>query len=152
MDGSTLGNLGPSGGGGICRDPAGSFLFAFSHAYGTGTNNRAELRALYDVMVLSANFGYDQILLESDLKCVADIFNGRSSPTWRWRYWWTRISSLKSRCTFSFSLIPREGNGPADGLAKAGAMSQIDTVYDNVNALPNYIRGLYRVPVLLGCI
>ncbi|XP_058111301.1 uncharacterized protein LOC131254329 [Magnolia sinica] len=51
MDGSSRGNPGLVGRGGIYRRDDGSFAFTFSRGYGVTTNNRAELRVFYDGLV-----------------------------------------------------------------------------------------------------
>ncbi|KAK1549213.1 hypothetical protein Q3G72_006683 [Acer saccharum] len=43
LDGSSLGNPGPAGGGGIFHDSAGNFIFGFSKFFGSCSNNEAEL-------------------------------------------------------------------------------------------------------------
>ncbi|XP_058111999.1 uncharacterized protein LOC131255318 [Magnolia sinica] len=143
-----MGNPGKSGGGGIGRDSFGAFLFAFSHGYGIGTNNRAELGALHDTMSTCINRGYNQVFLESDSKCVVDAFTGKSSPVWKWKYWWTRIKNLRTRGIFVIFHIPREGNGPADALAKTTALSQQHMSYLSFTELPHSFKGLYNMDAL----
>lgn len=46
MDGSSFGNLGSCGGGGVIRDDEVNFVPGFSASYGTGTNTRGELQAV----------------------------------------------------------------------------------------------------------
>jgi hypothetical protein len=66
VDGSAQGNLSPLGGGGICRDNMGKFVFAFSSAFGIAFNINAELRAIHDVLELCVHHGFHQIMAESD--------------------------------------------------------------------------------------
>ncbi|XP_058087473.1 uncharacterized protein LOC131234552 [Magnolia sinica] len=143
-----MGNPRPAGGGGIGWDASGGLLFAFSHGYGTTTNNKAELRALHDAMKISICRGYNRIFLEFDSKCMVNAFIGKSSPTWKWRYWWTRIRALRIGGTFLIFRVPREVNGPADELAKAATTSQLNFMYLSPSKLPIRVKGLYRLDQL----
>ncbi|XP_058082487.1 uncharacterized protein LOC131230607 [Magnolia sinica] len=82
VDGSSLGNLGPSGGGGLCRDSSGGFLFAFAKGYGTPSNTHAELRAVHEDLCLSLSKGYHQIIIESDLELIVRFLSGAATPGW----------------------------------------------------------------------
>ncbi|XP_058114379.1 uncharacterized protein LOC131257616 [Magnolia sinica] len=112
-----------SGGGGIYRGDKGNFLFAFSTGYGLGSNKRAELHAVYDGLILCLDNGLDKIEVESDSKVVIDLLFGKSPTPWQWRPLVSKIVKLKQRRSFSFRLIQREGNGPADGMAREGRES-----------------------------
>ncbi|XP_058075296.1 uncharacterized protein LOC131223778 [Magnolia sinica] len=54
------GNLGPSGGRGICRNEVGDFIFGFSAGYGPGSNVFAELRAIHDGLSYYATLGHQK--------------------------------------------------------------------------------------------
>jgi hypothetical protein len=82
VDGSTRGNPGISGGGGICRKDDGSFLFAFSEGYGYGTNNRAEFRAIHDGLEFCLQIRMNRIIIESDSKLAMDILAGKAICPW----------------------------------------------------------------------
>ncbi|XP_058084048.1 uncharacterized protein LOC131231762 [Magnolia sinica] len=142
IDGSARGNPGKLGGRGLARDDNGKFLFAFASGYGWGSNNRVELRAAYDGLLLSLNKGFRQIQLESDSKLVIDLLSGRSSPSWQGRPWVARIKNLMNRGNLSLSFIHREGNSPANGLAHWGGELQESRVIDRFEDLPASIRGL----------
>ncbi|XP_058068314.1 uncharacterized protein LOC131217411 [Magnolia sinica] len=70
VDGSSRGNPGPSGGGGLGRDSNGNFLFAFKLGYGRGFNTRAELRAILNGIELCAQMGYSRVEIASDSSMV----------------------------------------------------------------------------------
>ncbi|XP_058099842.1 uncharacterized protein LOC131244216 [Magnolia sinica] len=120
IDGSSCGNPGLSGGGGLCRNDSGALIFAFYVGYGMGSNNRAELRAVRDSLSLCRSFGLSTVEVETDSKLVANMLNGRSHPSWIWNPWLKRIKNFKRLGTFVFIVIPREGNAPADSLACSG--------------------------------
>ncbi|XP_058103383.1 uncharacterized protein LOC131246940 [Magnolia sinica] len=83
VDGSSLGNPGPSGGGGICRNDSSAFILGFTVAYGVGSNNMAELFAIYDGMMLCLEKGLDTIILESDSKLLIDSLIKQSKTPWK---------------------------------------------------------------------
>ncbi|XP_058089366.1 LRR receptor-like serine/threonine-protein kinase EFR [Magnolia sinica] len=89
--------------------------------YGTTSNNLAELRAVWDGLKFCISSGMDRVLLKSDSKWVVDCISGESSCDWKWVYWLARIKSLLDRGSYRISLIPREANGPVDGLTKEGS-------------------------------
>lgn len=61
MDGYSLGNLSPSGGGGILRDSDGDFLFGFSIPLGTLTSVQAEVKSLRFGLQQCLSRGYSNI-------------------------------------------------------------------------------------------
>ncbi|XP_058111312.1 uncharacterized protein LOC131254341 [Magnolia sinica] len=143
VDGSALSKPGPAGGGCICRDSNGNLVFAFAEGYGSSSNNRAELRALHDGLELCISCGLLCVSIESDSKWVVDCINGRSSFAWKWKYWFSRIQKLSLKGSFRCSLIPREANGPANGLAKLGSSTQADSLVLQVSSLPRLLRGSF---------
>lgn len=87
-DGSVRNNPGSSGGGGILRDANGDFQGAFSSHYGIGSNNRAELRALFDGIQLCKRLSYFNVIIESDSKTIVDWFRaGRCTLWYLWDFW-----------------------------------------------------------------
>ncbi|XP_058070080.1 uncharacterized protein LOC131219096 [Magnolia sinica] len=142
VDGSACGNLSFSGGGRICRRDDGSFVFAFSSAYGVGSNNQAELRAIYDGIVLCLDRGFSKIIVETDSMVAAVLLSGTSATRWKWKPWVARIKSFEQTAEFVFSAIPREGNGPVDGMAREASGIQASLVTSHYQDLPPHIRGL----------
>ncbi|XP_058089091.1 uncharacterized protein LOC131236018 [Magnolia sinica] len=142
VDGSAKGNPGFSGGGGICRKEDGSFIFAFSAGYGYGTNNSAELRAIYDGLELCLLKGINRIMVELDSKLVIAILVGESRCPWHWKPWLDRINNLRLSGTFTFHHILYEGNGPADSLVKVGSETQVKKCHDHFTSLPRQTKGL----------
>lgn len=72
MDGSSFGNLGSCGGGGVIRDDEGNFVSGFSASYGTGTNTRGELQPVRDGLLLCMQRRLFSVQLESDSKMIVD--------------------------------------------------------------------------------
>ncbi|KHN07237.1 Putative ribonuclease H protein [Glycine soja] len=65
-DGSSIGNPGDSGYGGIIRDLAGNMLTAFSGECGTTSSLKAKLLAIYYGLRTAWDNGYTHVLCESD--------------------------------------------------------------------------------------
>ncbi|XP_058082449.1 uncharacterized protein LOC131230561 [Magnolia sinica] len=142
VDGSACENPGLSGGGGIYRRDDGRFVLAFSSAYGVGSNNQAEIRAIYDGIILCLDRGFSKIIVETDLKVAARLLSGTLATSWNWKPWVARIKSLVHAAELVFSVIPREGNGPADGMAREASGTQASIVISHYRDLPPHIRGL----------
>ncbi|XP_058103060.1 uncharacterized protein LOC131246718 [Magnolia sinica] len=140
MDGSASGNPGLVGGGGICRRDDGSFIFAFSRDYRVGTNNRAELRVIYDGLLQCLDRVMTKVEVETESKVVAELLSGKPSTPYLWWPWVRQIANLGLRVSFQIWLIQREGNGPADGMAREGSKSQRDVDLNHLGELPPHVR------------
>ena len=55
-----------AGGGGLVRDVRGHIRIAFSSFYGRITNNEAEIRAIWDMLVLCEEHGIEVAEIQSD--------------------------------------------------------------------------------------
>ncbi|XP_058071071.1 uncharacterized protein LOC131220116 [Magnolia sinica] len=110
IDGSSLGNPGPSASGGVCRDHLGEFRFGFSKGYGHGSSFLAEVKAVVDGLSLCFSNGYTSVDVESDSLAVVDLLSGSSKPLWFSFYWLKKCSTLRARGSIAISYIPREGN------------------------------------------
>ncbi|XP_058111714.1 uncharacterized protein LOC131255033 [Magnolia sinica] len=137
-----MGNPGNSGGGSICRDDRGGFLFAFASAYGVGSNVNAELKAIYDGMEKCLASGLLRVVVESDSQLVVNFLSGSLSPGWKWGYWIARINRLKCRGQFLFRHIFREGKGAVDAMARLGSRDQTTMMMSSRADLPARVRGL----------
>ena len=73
VDGSFLGNPGPSGGGGVVRSPSDDVLFGFAMSFGIKTNMEAEALALLDGIKLCIERGHTAVDIETDLKTLAHM-------------------------------------------------------------------------------
>ena len=118
-DGSSLGNPGLAGGGGLIRDEMGSCVVGFSRNIGVTSSFEAELWALRDGLSICVDKNYSAIEVELDAKAIIDIFlNPNQSSSF--------ISPLLDDYRQLASLIPRiqfkhcfrEANRCADHLAR----------------------------------
>ncbi|KAF5444598.1 hypothetical protein F2P56_033719 [Juglans regia] len=92
-DGSSLGNPGESGAGGVIRDMHGRLLLAFAKNLGYGNSTYTELRALLEGVKHCKNMNFSAVDIEMDSKVIL---------AWK-------------------PYIHREGNAVADWLARRGA-------------------------------
>ena len=72
-DGSSLGNPGLAGGGGILRDEMGSWVLGFSRNIGVTSSFEAKLWALRDGLTICVEKSYSTIEVELDAKAIIDI-------------------------------------------------------------------------------
>ncbi|MGV7989093.1 ribonuclease H family protein, partial [Mycobacterium kansasii] len=61
------------------------------------------------------------MLVESDSKLVVDWLNNISKVGWKMHHWVARILSLNLKGSFRFAHTFRQGNMPADALARLGS-------------------------------
>nr|XP_027060692.1 uncharacterized protein LOC113687227 [Coffea arabica] len=142
VDGSSLGNPGSSGAGGVFRDSGGNVLRGFSYFLGLRTNMEAEASALLEGMLLSTDFQSLQVEMDSQVLMAMVNGNGRVP----WKLWRTisRIQALALGRRITFSHVYREANGVADALANLASSTGIGQSF-GAFALPDYIQGLARL-------
>jgi ribonuclease HI len=120
-DGSSLGNPGLAGGGGVIRDSSGSWLGGFSRYLGHTTSVQAELRALKDGLILASDLVIPYLIVEMDSLVAVNLVSSLSIVN-------VFLSSLVNDCRLllekfqqvTINHIYREANKCADILAKDG--------------------------------
>lgn len=121
VDGSSFGNPGRSGFGGLIRNDRGEWLAGFC---GISTNLHAELLAIVFGLNLAWNSGYRKVVCESDSKTTLDIIIGGVQQTHPYAPAVNHIRRLRDYdWDLSFNHTLREGNACVDWLAKEGANS-----------------------------
>lgn len=121
VDGSSLGNPGPAGFGGLIRNHLGEWICGFSGSCGFADNLAAELQGINYGLELAWHKGYRNVILESDSKCALDLLTATTtfhslSPLL------VHINSLLIRdWNVKLQHNHREGNECADWMAKKGA-------------------------------
>ena len=73
MDGSSLGNPGIAGGGGVIREEAGNWVVGFSRKIGVTSSFDAELWALRDGLTICVNKNFQSVEVELDAKAIIDV-------------------------------------------------------------------------------
>lgn len=83
VDGSSLGNPGQVGGGGVIRNDKGMVLAAFATNFGiAASNNEAELRAIIEGLKLCQHIGCFHVDIECDSKIVVEWMLKRKCTAW----------------------------------------------------------------------
>ena len=77
-DGSSRGNPGQAGVGGVGRDTNGNVIFMFSIHKGVHSNNVMEALAIKVAMMQACSLGWRKIVCESDSQIVVDMINNQS--------------------------------------------------------------------------
>jgi ribonuclease HI len=126
-DGSSLGNPGMAGGGGVIRNHVGDWEGGFSRAIGVTTSVQAELRALKDGLELAIELGILNLEIEMDSLVAVELVNSITTSNVFLSAIVTDCRSLMERFELcSLKHIFREANGCADVLAKAGCVQSSD--------------------------
>lgn len=144
VNGSSIGNPGKSGGGGVLRDDIGKLVFAFSKYFGYCSNNVVELRVVLERLSLCKQLGFSKIDIECDSLVVANWIVDKKCIVWYLWDFWDKLVVLLEEFDFSINHCFREANSVANLLAKYGAQ-RVNKVFRNVGLLDIEIRGLYRL-------
>ena len=99
-DGSSLGNPGSAGGGGVLRDEMGSWVLGFSRNIGVTSSFEAELWVLRDGLSICVEKNYSALEVELDAKAIIDILLTPSQAN-------SYVSPLLEDCRHLASQIPR---------------------------------------------
>uniref|UniRef100_A0A2N9H5A8 CCHC-type domain-containing protein n=1 Tax=Fagus sylvatica TaxID=28930 RepID=A0A2N9H5A8_FAGSY len=129
-DGSSLGNPGLAGGGGVIRNHLGEWVGGFSRSIGFTTSVQAELRALKDGLLLAIDLEILNLEIEMDSLVAVDLINSSNTSN-------AFLSTIVTDCRYllerfdhwSLKHVFREANGCVGLLAKSGCAQQLDLVY-----------------------
>ena len=128
-NGSSMGNLGRAGKGGLTRNSKGEWVSGYARAIGYTTSVMAELWALRDGINLCIDLNLKNVIIELDAKLVVDLLmkderrsNGNEVIIANYKECLKRIPRVKIQHCF------REANKCADALARRGAVSPNDFV------------------------
>lgn len=147
LDGSSYGNPGAGGGGGVLRDHDGRSVFAFSTVFGSCTNNEVELQTIVEGIKICCQCGYSCIDIECDSLIVVSWLMNKTCTVWYlWDFWDHQLTFFDG-IDFSIKHIFREGNKVADELARVGSLGKEILILESVD-LPYVVRGLYRLELM----
>ena len=128
-DGSSLGNSGKAGGGGLIRNDKGEWLKGYARNVGYSTSVAVELWALRDSLRLCIALKLPAMIIELDVKLIVDLLQKSDGHQ-------NCIDALVSDCKTELENIPGvqinhcycEANKCAGALARRGAMLSQDFV------------------------
>ena len=129
-NGSSLGNLGIAGGGGLINEEEGKWIAGFARKIGLTTSFIAELWALCDGLNVCLNYNFAAVEVELDAKAIMEI---NANPY----YTNVFISTVMEDCKLLASQIPqvrfrhcyREANRCANALAHMRGSQATDFVF-----------------------
>ncbi|XP_035545131.1 receptor-like protein 7 [Juglans regia] len=146
-DGSSFGNPGTSGVGGVIRDEDGRLLLAYSVPLGLGTNNFAEFSSLLEGVRRCHALGFYRVQIETDSQLVVNWIVKNKCPIWYLEDFWEDLQEHLNSLEYTVTHIFREGNVVADFLAKCGAEG-LNSDWSDIHMLPSLLRGLLRMDKL----
>ena len=122
-DGSSMGNLGRAGGGGIIRNAEGKWIKGYARAIGNMTSVAAELWGLRDGIQLCLELNLPVVIIELDVMLVIDLIRSTNHNQ-------NGNNNLVADCKEGMARIPKvhiqhcykEANKCADALARRGAL------------------------------
>ncbi|XP_057816798.2 uncharacterized protein LOC131030131 [Cryptomeria japonica] len=120
--GASRGNLGPAGIECYLHDDDGKELAKLAKPIGIESNNKADILALVEGLLLCQNRGISKLAIEGDSSIIINGLRKGFLPNWKLNAILSRaLSLLKDFKKTTFNHIYREGNSRADELANAGA-------------------------------
>jgi ribonuclease HI len=122
VDGSSIGNPGPSGFGGLLRNTFGGWITGFAGSCGFTSNINAELQAISHDLDIAWNHGFRNVICESDFQTALKLIQEGVPSTHPYAPLVDYIRSLihkKWQLVLVHTL--RKGNASVDWIAKLGA-------------------------------
>ncbi|XP_059073556.1 uncharacterized protein LOC131874280 [Cryptomeria japonica] len=121
FDGASRGNPGPTGIGCCLHDEGWRELARVAKPIGFESNNKAEILALIEGLLLFQNRGICKLAIEGDLAIIINGLKKGSLSDWKLNALLSRaLGLLKDFKKTTFNHIYREGNSRANELANAG--------------------------------
>ncbi|KAF7835740.1 ribonuclease H [Senna tora] len=132
-DGSSIGNPGPAGVGGLFRDSNGKWLCGFSGSIGKQTNMSAELMAIKHGLLLGLQRGFGDLIVEVDCLEAINLIKNEDISRHQLGSLIQDIRAISnSFAKISLKHVYREANHCADGLAKMGSQNNLPyTVWES---------------------
>ncbi|PHU20008.1 hypothetical protein BC332_11159 [Capsicum chinense] len=147
-DGSSKGNSGSAGGGGIIKNSEGCFVLDFAENYGICSNNVAEVKAILQGIKICISMRLSNVIIEDDSQIIIDMINNKMKPPWQIYYIIDHIIQLSSKVNFIFVHTYREGNKLADLLANYGESIPGNIIMNSVNLLPDFVKAFLNLEKL----
>lgn len=123
-NGSSKGDLGQAGYGGLLRDEAGTWLWGFYGYLGSCTSLEAELWGIYRGLTIIMQKDLANIQIETDSTQAMELIRDGPTANSPFRALIEDAHFLLRRCQCSIEAIPREANTSADAMANLGVNQQ----------------------------
>ncbi|XP_041025340.1 uncharacterized protein LOC121265720 [Juglans microcarpa x Juglans regia] len=120
---------------------------AFSVFLGQGTSNFAKCMALLHGVRILRSLGITKAEIEMDSLVVVKWLKSSRCEVWYLEEYWDEILELLKHQQFTIRHIFRQGNAPADFMARMGS-SGCSTRWHSFNELPQPLKGLLRMDKL----
>ncbi|XP_077219625.1 uncharacterized protein LOC143853779 [Tasmannia lanceolata] len=132
FDGSSFGNPGPAGIGGVHRDELGIVAWAYAGPIGIVYASEAEFRAVHQGIKFLAIKGADKVIIEGDSSNVISWLQGLKKKPWRFdRFFYENDDCAKS-LSLSFKHVRRTAKEMADNLARIGVSKEALALFDSL--------------------
>lgn len=126
VDGSSYGNPGRAGYGGLLRDHNGSWIIGFSGPVSFADSLEVELLAINNGLILAWNLGFRDVSCRSDCMNALSMIQDPSFHARKYIHILEAIREVISRdWRVSFTHTYRESNQCADFMAKCGANAML---------------------------
>ncbi|KAG2684189.1 hypothetical protein I3760_10G065300 [Carya illinoinensis] len=145
IDGSSLGNPGQSGVGGVIRDTRGHLCIAYSMALGQGSNNYVELKGLLEGVRRCCQYGFFQVYIEVDSQLLVNWVTKGACNIWYLEDFLDELRACLACLDHRLTHVFRESNVVADFHAKQGVGGLTWDWFDEKEDLPSQLRGLLRM-------
>ncbi|XP_043725602.1 uncharacterized protein LOC122672168 [Telopea speciosissima] len=136
IDGSSLGNPGRAGTGGVFRNHQAQVVFSFIRFLGISSSYAAEYEALLGGLSKAKEMGFRELWIESDSASVVSSIQSSNIP-WFARQRWMVLEPYLDSCNWKITHCFREANPIVDFLAKQAA--KLGSSVTNC-ALPRHIE------------
>ncbi|XP_042518589.1 ABC transporter C family member 3-like [Macadamia integrifolia] len=134
FDGSSLGNPGHAGAGGIFRDHLGKVICSYKKYMGVTGVLEAEVEGLMEGLMRAKDMDIQHLWIESDSRAVVVLIQQRKIP-WFALQRWIYLQPYMRRISWKISHNYREGNSVADFLARDAAKSGTRRMLSNSQVL-----------------
>ncbi|CAI9756903.1 unnamed protein product [Fraxinus pennsylvanica] len=142
--GSSVGYLGPYGGGRVIRDHCGNLVASFCVKYRHGSNNEEELRTVIYGVELCKGMGFQRVEIECDLAVVVNWLTHSLCKIWYLWDYWDELLKLLSGISVTISHQYGEANRAADLLARQ-RVDGLTKRYMHLDQIPKLLRGIEMV-------
>ena len=125
FDGSSKGNPGPAGFGGIITGDEGQIIMVYSGPMGTTTSNEAEVTGLLEGVKMLSTLSTSPLAIEGDSKLTIGWARKAINIPWKIKHIIDELSEITKDWNITWNSIPRSANHVADHLAKGVNRSAI---------------------------